>query len=127
MARLLWKTVWPFFQRLNSESADDPETPLLGPRPQLLGAGLGEVLAHAWPGLHDSQAPDRGSTCVCADGWISRTRPICTPERHSALRGKVALTHAGVWTTPKGGARSERIRHEECVRFHSRVATTTET
>ena len=92
----LWRTVWQFLRKLNTELSYDPPTSLLGPHPKKLKTG--PLIRYIYPQCsrqHYPHPPKYGSKCPSTDEKTTQSI-ILTMEYNLALKKEI-LTQATTW------------------------------
>ena len=68
----LWKTVWRFLKKLNTELAYDPAIPLLGIYPEKIIIQKDTYIAMFTEALFTTAKTWRQTKCLLIEGWIKR-------------------------------------------------------
>jgi hypothetical protein len=96
--QLLWKAVWRFLKKLNTELPYNPAIPLLGVLPKKCKSGYNRHLHTMFIAASFTiDSPWRQSRCPTTDEWIKKMLYIYTMEYYSVIRNNEIIAFAGKW------------------------------
>ena len=91
----MWKTIWQFLRKLNTELPCVPAIPPLGVVPELkAGTQTDTCTLTVKAALFTTAKGWKQAKCTSTDEWISEMWSIYTVEYYSAFKRKEILIHA---------------------------------
>ena len=89
----LWKTVWRFLRKLNTELPYDPAIPLPGINPGKATIQKDTCTLMFTAALFTVAKTSKQSKCPSTDEWIRKTWYMCTTEYDSAIKKRTKQCH----------------------------------